>query len=43
MPELLILNDLGPSRYNWRNEVYAMYFDLNSVRVAGKSSDKPQQ
>ena len=43
MPELLILNDLGASKTNWRNEVYAMYFNLNSVRVAGTSSDMPQQ
>lgn len=43
MPELLIQNDLGPSRYNWRNEVYAMYFNLNSVRVGGTSKDMPQQ
>ena len=42
MPELLIRNDLGTSRYNWRNEVYAMYFDLNSVRVSDRQPDAPQ-
>ena len=43
LPELLILDDMGESKYNWRNEVYAMYFNLNSVRVASEPSDMPLQ
>ncbi len=33
LPELLIDDDLGESIYNWKNEVFAMYFQLNTVRV----------